>query len=75
MAILWFSLKIRVLCVEKKSIILGEKIKNRDIEYQQGNPVVRNDGFRKLSRDQSSSNNYDSSVPSMNTQVKILPYF
>ena len=70
--ILLLSLKIRILCVEKKSTILGQKNKNKDAEYQQGHSIARNDGFSKLSRDQSSSINYDSSVPSMNTQVKIL---
>ena len=70
--ILWLSLKIRILCVEKKRTILGRKSKNKDAEYQRGNSFARNDGFSKLSRNQSSSINYDSSVPSMNTQVKIL---
>ena len=73
--ILWVSLKIRILCVEKKSTILGLKNKSKDAEYQQGHSIARNDGFSKLSRDQSSSINYQSSVPSMNTQVEILEYF
>ena len=74
-AILWFSLKMRILFVEKKRTLLGRTNKNNDTEYQQGLSINRHDGFSKLSRNQSSSINYQSSVPSMNTQVQFFRIF
>lgn len=75
--VLYFSLKIRVLWVEKKNVILDSKTNNVYTDYEEASPNARDNESSAMSpvpRDQCSSSGYYSSVRSMNTQVKILAY-